>query len=132
FRLHQFISGAGHAYATLEPPGERRVTVEGQQFLPNTAGRKRLYAVHFCRDCGQEYHPVRLRTDDGQQVFLARDIDDAPPQKPDDESAAKADDDGDADGEVFGFLTPHSTDERFFDDEVDDYPENWLQQNARG
>ena len=26
FKLHQFISGAGHAYATLDPPGERTVT----------------------------------------------------------------------------------------------------------
>lgn len=31
FKLHQFISGAGHAYATLEAPGQRTVTVEGQQ-----------------------------------------------------------------------------------------------------
>ncbi|MEI7895192.1 MAG: DEAD/DEAH box helicase, partial [Myxococcales bacterium] len=34
FKLHQFISGAGHAYATLDSPGQRTVTVEGQQFLP--------------------------------------------------------------------------------------------------
>src|SRR5690606_25131228 len=34
FKLHQFISGAGHAFATLEAPGKRVVTVEGQQFLP--------------------------------------------------------------------------------------------------
>ena len=32
FKLHQFISGAGHAFATLEAPGRRVVTVEGQQF----------------------------------------------------------------------------------------------------
>lgn len=34
FKLHQFISGAGHAFATLEAPGVRTVTVDGQQFLP--------------------------------------------------------------------------------------------------
>lgn len=45
FKLHQFISGAGHAYATIEPPGTRKVTVEGQQFLPGHPD-KRLYAVH--------------------------------------------------------------------------------------
>src|SRR5690606_24626316 len=64
FKLHQFISGAGHAYATLEAPGKRRVTVEGQQYLPGDPD-VRLYPVHFCRDCGQEYHPVRLVVEDG-------------------------------------------------------------------
>ncbi len=59
FKLHQFISGAGHAYATLEPAGQRTVTVDGQQFLPEHPD-KRLYPVHFCRECGHEYHPVRL------------------------------------------------------------------------
>ncbi|MGH7969216.1 MAG: DEAD/DEAH box helicase, partial [Limisphaerales bacterium] len=42
FKLHQFISGAGQAYATLEPSGKRIVTVEGQQFLPAQPD-KRLY-----------------------------------------------------------------------------------------
>src|SRR5690606_6480481 len=62
FKLHQFISGAGHAFATLEPPGKRTVTVEGQQFLPKSP-EKRLYPIHFCRNCGHEYHPVRLVTE---------------------------------------------------------------------
>lgn len=78
FKLHQFISGAGHAFATLEAPGTRSVTVEGQQFLPSAATEKRLYATHFCRHCGQEYHPVRIVTE-GDTVVWARDIDDALP-----------------------------------------------------
>ena len=82
FKLHQFISGAGHAYMTIEPPGTRKVTVEGQQFLPGHED-KRLYAVHFCRECGHEYHPVRLVHQEGEAFFLARDIDDAPPAKQD-------------------------------------------------
>ena len=28
FKLHQFISGAGHAFSTLEPPGLRTVIVD--------------------------------------------------------------------------------------------------------
>ena len=40
FKLHQFISGAGHAYATIEPPGARKVTVDGQQFLPGQADKR--------------------------------------------------------------------------------------------
>ena len=72
FKLHQFISGAGHAFATLEAPGRRKVTVEGQQYLPGDPS-KRLYPVHFCRGCGQEYHPVRMAQDGADRVLLARD-----------------------------------------------------------
>src|SRR5262249_12329668 len=72
FKLHQVISGAGHLYATIEPPGIRKVTVDAQQFLPGQPD-KRLYATHFCRECGHEYHPVRLVQQDGAPMFLARD-----------------------------------------------------------
>jgi Lhr-like helicase len=136
FKLHQFISGAGHAFATLEAPGRRRVTVEGQQFLPEDP-EKRLYPVHFCRDCGHEYHPVRLATEDGDKTILARDIDDAPLTREDDESSG---DDAGAtpDGEVFGFLTLHPPEpgtEPYpftFEDRDTDYPEAWLDYDAAG
>lgn len=130
FKLHQFISGAGNAFATFERPGNRKVTVEGQQFLPRDPD-KRLYSVHFCRDCGHEYHPVRLVLEDGKRMALARDIDDSAPARPDDEPIE--DGEGEADGEVFGFLTPHSTDGEFtFADSDEDYPETWLDYNAAG
>ena len=130
FKLHQFISGAGHAYATLDPPGERTVTVDGQQFLPGQAD-KRLYAVHFCRECGHEYHPVRMEQREEGSVFLARDIDDAPPTVRDatngnaEESLVEG---------VFGFLTPHPPDDPGFRfaDRDDDYPETWLEFDAGG
>ena len=92
FKLHQFISGAGLAFSTLERAGERTVTVEGQKFLP-AQPEKRLYPVHFCRDCGHEYHPGRLVTEDGARRFLARDIDDAAPSTDDAEGAPAADGD---------------------------------------
>lgn len=130
FKLHQFISGAGHAFATLEAPPARRVTVEGQQFLPASPD-KRLYAVHFCRDCGQEYHPVRLASGDGGRMVLARDIDDAPLPRPDDESGLEDVEQEATDGEVFGFLTPHALDAEFdFDDRDEQYPESWLEFDA--
>jgi hypothetical protein len=130
FKLHQFISGAGHAFSTFEPAGRRTVTVEGQQFLPGEP-EKRLYPVHFCRECGHEYHPVRLVTDGATRTFFARDIDDAAPVRGDDDEEPA--EDTDASGEVFGFLTPHATDAEFsFSDTEDDYPENWLEFDARG
>ena len=136
FKLHQFISGAGNAYATFEKPGDRVVTVEGQQFLPGQP-EKRLYSVHFCRDCGHEYHPVRLVDQDGTRMALARDIDDVAPASVDDEEIDEHE--GETDGELFGFLTPHSADPedalppRFaFADADDDYPETWLDYDATG
>jgi len=134
FKLHQFISGAGHAFSTLEVQGRRTVTVEGQQFLPGDP-EKRLYPTHFCRDCGHEYHPVRFALDDkGLRVFFARDIDDAAPIRPDDDDEDAGDDEDNADDrEIFGFLTPHASDAAFtFDDREEDYPETWIEFDAAG
>ncbi|MBI5500477.1 MAG: DEAD/DEAH box helicase [Deltaproteobacteria bacterium] len=133
FKLHQFISGAGHAFATLDPPGQRKVSVEGQQFLPGDP-EKRLYPVHFCRECGHEYHPVRFVTEDDGRALRARDIDDAPPPRPrEDDEAAGDDAEGEDEREIFGFLTPHSPDAGFtFSGEDDDYPETWLEYDAAG
>ena len=57
FRLHQFISGAWNAYATLEAPKDRFISLEGQQFIPGDRNRL-LFNLSFCRQCGQEYFPV--------------------------------------------------------------------------
>lgn len=126
FKLHQFISGAGNVYATLEPPGTRLVTVDGQQFLPGHAD-KRLYPVFFCRECGHEYYSVRFVEEDAGRIFLPRDIDDSPPAR--DAEAQE----GRTDGDVFGFLTPHSSDPDFgFNDLDEDYPETWLELDPAG
>ena len=132
FKLHQFISGAGHAFATLEPPGERSVTVEGQQYLPGEPD-KRLYPVHFCRECGHEYHPVRFVSEEGERKFLARDIDDAAPTKSDDDEP-EGEEDESPDREVFGFLTLHARDPEFTfaADRPEEYPETWLDFDAAG
>lgn len=59
FKLHQFISQGGAIYATLEPPHERLLTLEGQYYAPGGEDRL-LYPLVFCRLCGQEYYSVRL------------------------------------------------------------------------
>lgn len=60
FRLHQFLSSGGTVYSTLEPPESRRLTMEGQYVAPeeDDGGRKLLYPLAFCRECGQEYYLV--------------------------------------------------------------------------
>lgn len=127
FKLHQFLSGAGQAFATLEPAGTRVVTVDEQLFLP-AAPHKRLYSLHFCRKCGHEYHPVLLRTVEGQREVHSRRIDDVPlaPPTDDDTSDTRTNEAG----EQFGFLTLHGS--LGFNGNDDEYPENWLDFDAQG
>lgn len=125
FRLHQFISGAGVVYTTLDRYGARSVELEGQQFLPGDAS-KRLYSTYFCRHCGQDYHPVRLRREDGERMLLARDIDDMPKQAAQDDDGSDATDD--AIGERLGFLlgdVPAGSMD--FTGRAEDYPEAWIE-----
>jgi hypothetical protein len=129
FKLHQFISGAGQAFATLEPRGQRTITVEGQQFLPD-APEKRLYPTYFCRECGHEYHPVRLLSEGGASQVLARDIDDVPPARSEKEEQPDENEDPE-NREIFGFVTLHEQDLEFRD-RFEDYPEAWVENDPKG
>jgi hypothetical protein len=126
FKLHQFLSGAGRAFATLEAPGDRLVTLDAQQFAPGRPDGVRLYALHFCRTCGQEHHPVRLVDDEKGSHFLARDIDEMA-------------DEGDTEPhtgpttERPGFLMLEPSDDEFtFQGREEDFPEEWLEETKRG
>ncbi|MDR1424225.1 MAG: DEAD/DEAH box helicase [Azoarcus sp.] len=128
FRLHQFISGAGVVFTTLDTPGTRPVELEGQQFLPDDS-QKRLYSTYFCRDCGQEYHPVRINRNDAGMTVLSRDIDDIPRMLDNDNDT----DDGESDGEQFGFLLPIDPRNPLeFSGQVEDYPEAWIEVTRQG
>lgn len=121
FKLHQFVSGAGTAYCTLEAAGHRTLTVNGQQFLPGD-DTKRLYPVHFCRDCGQEYHPVFRSREEGVELLLPREIDDVPPVPPKDGENSSSD------RPQYGFVMldpPGGTLE--FSGRDEDYPDAWLE-----
>lgn len=132
FKLHQFISGAGIAFATLEPAPERRVTIDAQQYYPPEP-HKRLYALHFCRVCGHEYHPVRIVEESGGERFQARSIDDVLPEAEDDElavAAAKV---------TTGFVTmlppADAADAAFpfsFTGTEEQYPEAWQELTKKG
>ena len=121
FKLHQFISGAGRLYSTLDIAGSRTVTFDGQIFDPDHA-EKRLYATHFCRRCGQEHHPVTLVDDIGSSRFEKREIDDVP---------ASEDDDGDGVANRWGFLMPEPVDGEFTF-QGRDYPDLWLEETRSG
>jgi Lhr-like helicase len=120
FKLHRFISGAGRLYATLRRPDLRRITLDGQRFDPDDQ-EARLYATFFCRNCGQEHHPVVLAAEDGVLQVLPRDIDEVPL---DDANTH----------ERPGYLMPEpEQDADFgFKGDPEDYPEDWLEIDPAG
>ena len=117
FRLHQFVAGAGDVFATLLPPGERYITLNGQQFQPGERG-KPLFNLVFCRNCGQEYHPVWASVSNRRITRIAsRELSDR-----------SADDD---DGSLHGYFAP-DPDGMFNAEDVDHYPDEWLETTVDG
>lgn len=111
FKLHQFISGPGKVLATLEAQGKRHITLDAQRFAPGRQDEGvQLYPVHFCRDCGQEYHPVwRSRQDPAR--YRPREIDDIASE--------------DRDDMAYGFLCPVRASQQYRG-QLEDLPETWL------
>jgi len=120
FKLHRFMSGAGHVYATLRESGRRRVTLDGQRFDPADV-HARLYPTFFCRSCGQEFHSVTLADDEGTTRALPRSIDETPLEDPDSE-------------ELAGYLMPEPHDDPAFTfgGRPEDFPEEWTEQGPGG
>ncbi len=120
FKLHQFISGAGHVYMTLRSPPQRRVTLDGQRFDPDDR-ESRLYATFFCRNCGQEHHPVVLVKEGEIKRVLPRDIDETP-----------LDDAASSDRPGYLMPEPENDNEFSFTGALEDYPEEWLDTDRHG
>ncbi|TXR47501.1 DEAD/DEAH box helicase [Phyllobacterium endophyticum] len=114
FKLHRFVSGAGKAFATLEPPKTRRVVMDAQIFHPDDEN-VRLYPVYFCRECGQEHHSAKIEDTEEGRRLLARPIDEP------------VSDDESADGTMTGFVVPAINEDFAFSGEISDYPEDWLE-----
>lgn len=111
FKLHQFISGPGKVHTTLESIGSRQITLDAQRFAPGRQAESvLLYPAHFCRDCGQEYHPV-WRSEKSRIQFSPREIDEI-----------SADDNEEV---RFGFLCPRR-DNQSYQGHLEDLPESWL------
>ncbi len=61
FRLHQFLASGGNVYATLEDVNRRELRLEGSRDLDGKDGldgKRDLFPLSFCRDCGQDYYLV--------------------------------------------------------------------------
>ncbi|HEM7803028.1 DEAD/DEAH box helicase [Burkholderia cenocepacia] len=112
FKLHRFLSGAGHAHATLQPAGARRVALAAEKYDREDRGA-RLYPVFFCRECGHEAHSVSINE---EGTVVARPIDQA------------ASDNVDSKGWQHGFLVPDADGALAFTGNTEDYPDDWLEQ----
>ncbi len=111
FRLHQFISSPSNAYATLEAPSDRFITLEGQQFKPGDRNHL-LFNLSFCRQCGQEYFPVWATLEaQAPTAFSPRELS----ERSNEEEV------------LYGYLMPDS--EGVFDPAniESHYPEDWLE-----
>lgn len=109
FKLHQFISGGGKVFVTLEAPGKRFLTLDGSQYVPGDRTRK-LYSAYFCRDCGQEYIPVWDDNTAAGRQFTPRNIEE---RAHEDEEIKN------------GFFMPDTS--GIWEDTLDRYPESWLE-----
>jgi len=76
FRLHQFFSGGNALAASLDPPSTRHISTSGQQYVPGSARDRVLLPLAFCRECGQDYFPVRRHQTDAGEVLRSREISD--------------------------------------------------------
>lgn len=110
FKLHRFISGAGTAYATLRPIPDRRVSITGDKYHPQDQ-EARLFSTYFCRECGQEHHPV---TQLPNGSIIPRNIEDLPKNPIED------------DGTKHGYIVPVVGTDYPFTGEIDEYPDEWL------
>ncbi len=96
---------------TLEAPGVRFITMDAQRFAPGREDEDiRLFPTYFCRECGQEYHPVQKM----EGRWFPREIDDPIPKGME---------------ELFGFLVP-AGDDFEFTGEIEALPDFWLDWNA--
>jgi superfamily II DNA/RNA helicase len=115
FKLHQFISGPGKLLCTLASQGKRQITLDAQRFAPGRRDENiLLFPTHFCRECGQEYHPVWM-TSEAAPHFTPREIDDF---GKDDKQRRP------------GFLAPRSAHQQFTGANTD-LPDPWLEEDGR-
>ena len=110
FKLHQFISGPSFLMTSLQPEGERVITVDEQiKARDSEGGEVPLFRTYFCRDCGQEYLPVYLSGD----IFTPRHLD----ERPEDDDSVE-----------WGFLVPYPDDPDDFDylpSDMSTLPPSW-------
>ncbi|MBX7133455.1 MAG: DEAD/DEAH box helicase [Fimbriimonadaceae bacterium] len=116
FRLHQFVTGAGDLFTTLEKPQDRFLTVNGQQFKPGDRS-KPLFTACFCRSCGQEYLPVWMTLTNKKPTQIN-------PREFGERS-------GDEEGASWGYFMPDPSGS-FDPNDMEVYPAEWMEPDQHG
>ena len=111
FRLHQFVSGANNVFSTLAPLDKREFDLSGQTFKPGNRD-ERFYSLHFCRQCGQEYHPVWYDHENGDEFLVPREINER---------------NRESDDLNWGFYTFDPA-RQWDEEDLERYPENWVEE----
>jgi len=125
FRLHQWLASGRTVFATLQHSPDRLLTSEGQYQAPGP-GKRLLYPLAFCRECGQEYYQVSRAESGGHQL----DDDDNGsrpsliPRSP--RLGGTADDTPGTEG----YFAPERDD--LWDGDVQSLPESWLEELKSG
>ncbi len=115
FRLHQFLSSGSSIFATIEAADKREFSIDGKYALPGDTNRL-LFPLSFCRECGQEYYLVALRSEKDGDSFQPR----APElSAPDDEDLGE-----------FGYVTLDA--DGLWEDDDEDLPYTWFVQRRGG
>ena len=117
FKLHQFISGPGVLYTTLEDESKRYKTLDGQRYQPQANEGdelKPLFPTYFCSECGQEFMPIWINQADSSITGVTpRTLEEI-----------------DEDKTVFGYITPiekpSDLTEQSYRGEDADLPIEWL------
>jgi superfamily II DNA/RNA helicase/very-short-patch-repair endonuclease len=79
FRLHQFFSGGNSLAASIEHPSDRHISTSGQQYVAGSGKEKVMMPLVFCRECGQDYMPVRRVSQEGGVLLEPRKLSDQLP-----------------------------------------------------
>jgi superfamily II DNA/RNA helicase len=115
FRLHQFLSSGSSVFATIEAADKREFSIDGKYALPGDTNRL-LFPLSFCRECGQEYYLVALKSDQNGETLQPR----APElNAPDDDDLGE-----------FGYVTPDAP--GLWNDDDEDLPYTWFVQRKNG
>ncbi|MGH8014195.1 MAG: DEAD/DEAH box helicase [Candidatus Binataceae bacterium] len=115
FRLHQFLSSGSSVFATIEASDKREFSIDGKYALPGEINRT-LFPLSFCRECGQEYYLVALKSDKDGEALAPR----APElNAPDDEDLGE-----------FGYVTLDAP--GLWNDDDEDLPYTWFAQRKSG
>ena len=137
FKLHQFISGPGQVRVSLEAPGSRQISFDGNQYFADNRYQPQAatecidsypaFEVYFCINCGQEYIPVWLHYSKTKRRKNCLDGLERVSPRPLNSGTASAEEYTAIGNELeLGFLCPCYKDQKYQEDSLELFPAEWI------